>query len=103
MKRRVTFSVLAVLLFIVSITNAQAQEKKIRRNQLPAAVEKTVVAESQNATIKGCSREIEKGKTFYEAELTINGHSKDILMDPQGNIVEVEEQVEIATLPAAVR
>ena len=102
MKRLFGISVFAALLLAASIANAQ-EEKKVRRNQLPAAVEKTVAAESQGATIKGFSREVEKGKTYYEAEMSINGHGKDILMDSRGNIVEVEEQVDMATLPASVQ
>jgi hypothetical protein len=102
MKRIVGISVFAALLLSASIANAQ-EERKVRRNQLPAAVEKTVAAESQGATIKGFSREVEKGKTYYEAEMSINGRGKDILMDTKGNVVEVEEQVEIATLPQAVQ
>ena len=92
----------AALLFTASVANAQ-EEQKVRRNQLPAAVEKTVAAESQGATIKGFSREVEKGKTYYEAAMTVNGHTKDILMDKGGNIVEVEEEVTMDSLPAAVQ
>ena len=102
MKRIVGISLFAALLLAASMANAQ-EEKKIRRKQLPAAVEKTVAAESQGATIKGFAREVEKGKTYYEAEMSINGHAKDILMDTRGNIVEVEEQVDMATLPASVQ
>ena len=83
MKRLFGISVFAALLLSASIANAQ-EEKKVRRNQLPAAVEKTVAAESQGATIKGFSREVEKGKIYYEAEMSINGHGKDILMDTRG-------------------
>lgn len=81
----------------------QAQEKKITRAELPAAVEKTVAEQSKGAAIKGFSTEVEKGKTFYEAELKVNGHGKDILMDEQGNIVEVEEEVMMDALPIAVK
>jgi len=102
MKGLFGISVFATLLFAASIANAQ-EEKKIRRNQLPAAVEKTVTAETQGETIKGFSREVEKGKTYYEAATTINGHTRDILMDTKGNVVEVEEQVDISTLPASVQ
>lgn len=102
MKRLFGISVFAALLVTASMANAQA-EKKIRRNQLPAAVEKTVAAESQGATIKGFTREIERSKTFYEAEMSIDGHTKDILMDTNGNVVEVEEQVDLMTLPTAVQ
>ena len=80
-----------------------AQEKRIKRSDLASAVEKTVAAQAQGATIRGFSQEKEKGQVFYEAELMINGHSKDVLMDTDGAIVEVEEQVAIDSLPAAVR
>jgi hypothetical protein len=82
---------------------ALAQEKKIERRDLPPAVEKTVVAESQGATIKGFSQEKENGQLNYEAELTVNGHSKDILIDPTGAVIEIEEQVPLESLPMAVK
>jgi len=82
---------------------AEEHEKKIKRTDLPPAVEKTVAAQSQGATIKGFNQVEEDGKTNYEAEMTVNGHSKDVLIDPTGSIVEIEEQVEFASLPEAVQ
>ena len=82
---------------------AQAQEKKIKRAQLPPAVEKTVARESQGATIKGFATEVENGRRLYEAELTVNGHSKDISLDRTGKIVEVEEEVPMDSLPSTVQ
>lgn len=79
-----------------------AQEKSIRRSDLPPAVEKTVAAQSAGATVRGFSQEKEKGQIFYEAELTVNGHSKDVLMNANGEVVEVEEQVEMNALPSEV-
>jgi uncharacterized membrane protein YkoI len=80
-----------------------AQEKKIERKDLPPAVEKTVVTQSQGATVKGFSQEEENGQTYYEAEMTINGHSKDVLIDASGAVVEIEEQVTLDSLSSAVR
>jgi hypothetical protein len=82
---------------------AIAQEKKIKRSDLPPAVEKTVAAQSAGATVKGFSKETEKGQTYYEAEMIVNGHTKDILIDTNGAIVEVEEQVAMDALPAEVK
>lgn len=82
---------------------ASAQEKRIKRSELPPAVEKTVTAQSEGATIRGFSEEKEKGQTFYEAEMTVNGHSKDVLIAADGTIVEIEEQVMFDSLPAAVK
>lgn len=88
---------------VLAATSAVAQEKKIKRSDLPPAVEKTVVAQSAGATVKGFSKENEKGQTYYEAEMVVNGHSKDILIDANGAIVEVEEEVAMKSLPADVK
>jgi uncharacterized membrane protein YkoI len=88
---------------VVMATSAVAQEKKIKRSDLPPAVEKTVAAQSSGATVKGFSTEKEKGQTYYEAEMVVNGHSKDILIDTNGAIVEVEEEVAMNALPADVK
>ena len=94
-----------LLVFFTGLTFsvAHAQERKIKREQLPPAVEKTVAKESEGATVKGFATEVEHGVKLYEASLTVNGHSKDILIDKNGNIVEVEEEVSLDSLPAAVQ
>jgi hypothetical protein len=80
-----------------------AQEKKIKRSDLPPAVEKTVAAQSTGATIRGFSTEKEKGQTLYEVEMTVNGHTKDISMGADGSIVEIEEQVALDSLSPEVK
>ena len=82
---------------------ASAQEKKIKRSDLPPAVEKTVAAQSAGATIKGFSTEKENGQTLYEVEMTVNGRSKDISMTADGSIVEIEEQVALDSLSSDVK
>lgn len=82
---------------------AVAQEKKVKRSDLPPAVEKTVASESAGATVKGFAKETEKEQTYYEAEIIVNGHTKDILIDTNGGIVEVEEEIAIDLLPAKVK
>ena len=87
----------------LAAVNCEAQEKKIKRSDLPAPVEKTVAAESAAATIRGFSEEKEKGNTYYEVELVVNGRGRDVLMDKTGAIVEVEAEVAMDGLPAAVK
>ena len=94
---------LSLITGLAVLTSAQAQEKKIKREELPPAVEKTVAAQSQGATIKGFSTEVEAGNAFYEVELTVNRHGKDISMDKDGKIVEVEEEVAMDSLPREVK
>ena len=102
MNRIVKVSV-AMLIALATFSIAQAQEKKLKREQLPPAVEKTVAAESQGATIKGFATEVEKGKRLYEVALTVDGRSKDISMDRYGKVVEVEQEVTLESLPATVQ
>ena len=96
---------LAVLVIagLILTASASAQEKKIRRSDLPPAVEKTVAANSEGATIKGFSTEQENGQTIYEAEMMVKGHSKDISMTADGSIVEVEEEVALSSLSPEVQ
>jgi hypothetical protein len=88
---------------LAAMSAIQAQEKKIKREDLPPAVEKTVAEQSKGATIRGFAQEVDKGKTYYEVQLTVNGHGKDISMDEKGDIVEVEEEVALDSLPPAVK
>src|ERR1700739_250754 len=98
---RISMAVICVALLLS--TTALAKEKKIQRADLPAAVEKAVAAHSQGATIRGFSEEKENGQTYYEAEMTVSGHSKDISFDADGKVVEIEEQVALDSLSAAVK
>ena len=82
---------------------ASAQEKKLTRADLPPAVEKTVAEQSKGAVIRGFSTEVEDGKTLYEASLTVNGHARAIEMDARGRVLEVEDEVTLASVPPAVK
>ncbi len=98
------FSMISLLVIgLATVSIAAAQEKKIKRTELPPAVEKTVAEQSKAGRIRGFSTEMEDGKRLYEVELTVNGHGKDISMDAQGNVVEVEEEIFMNSLPPAVR
>jgi uncharacterized membrane protein YkoI len=81
----------------------RAEDIKIKRSDLPPAVEATVSSQSEGASVRGFSMEKENGKTFYEAEMIVNGHTRDILMDSKGEIVEVEEEVAMAELTPDVK
>ena len=82
---------------------AHAAETKVAMKDLPAPVQKAVEAQTKGATIRGFSKEVENGKVEYEAELTVGGHAKDISFDAGGNVVSVEEEIKLESLPAAVR
>jgi len=78
-------------------------ESRVKMDDLPAAVRKTVREQTNGAKVHGLSKEVENGKTYYEVELRAGGHAKDLLIDSSGSVVEIEEQVGIDSLPAAVK
>ena len=99
---RVLVCVMFALILCLA-TNVSAEEKKLKKSDLPTAVQKTADEQSKGATVRGYGSEIEGGKKVYEVELTINGHSRDVTIAADGAVLEIEEQVALDSLPAAVR
>jgi uncharacterized membrane protein YkoI len=94
---------LAVCFLFLCGTSGQAKEERVKMSDLPPAVQATVKEQGKGATIRGLAKEVEGGKTRYEVEMTVNGHGKDIEMDENGQVVEVEEVVSLNSLPAAAK
>jgi len=83
--------------------NEEGKEAKVQLTNLPQAVRATVEAETKNATIKGLSKETEKGKTVYELESLVNGRTRDLMIDSAGKVYVVEEQLDADKAPPPVR
>jgi hypothetical protein len=96
-------SSLATSLLLAGTTLAQETERPARMKDLPQAVQTTVREQSRGAAVRGLSIETENGQTFYEASLKVKGRIRDVLIDANGNVVEIEEQVTLASLPPAAR
>lgn len=94
---------IAIATSFFSVGMGSAQEKKIKRSDLPLAVEKTVVEVTKGAIVKGFNEEKEEAKTSYEVEMIVNGHSKDVQIDPSGTVTEVEEAVGMDALSPDVK
>ena len=93
----------AIALTTVLFPNAASAAKKVKMKDLPAAVQKTVAAETKNAQLAGIAVEKEGEKTLYELETKVNGMGRDLMIDGAGAILSVEEQVTIDKVPAGAR
>jgi uncharacterized membrane protein YkoI len=82
---------------------ASAAETKVKMEDLPPAVQNAVKEQTKNARLVGLNRETENGQTNYEAETKVSGHSRDMLFDKNGAVVEVEEETPLESIPAAAR
>src|SRR4051794_23755347 len=80
-----------------------ADETRIKQKDLPPAVQKAAQEASKGAQVVGYAKETENGKTYYEMELRVDGRGRDVSFDEQGNTVSIEDEVPLASLPAAVQ
>ena len=98
--KRMVFSATIV---VASACLGYASEQPVRRADLPASVQKIAQDQSKGAVIKRYVKDNENGQLEYEVQMTIDGHSKDVAIAPDGKLLEVEEQVTLDLLAAAVR
>jgi len=75
----------------------------LKLTDLPAAVQKTVNENLKGADIKSIGKEVEKGVTQYEVETMLNGKHRDFNVDAKGKLVVVEEEIDLASVPAAAK
>ena len=80
-----------------------ASEKQVARDKLPPAVVATMDRETKDATIRSICSEYSFRHRMYEIETIVNGHSRNIRIDPAGKVDEIEEEVPFDSLPIQVQ
>src|SRR5882757_2599479 len=88
---------------VAAVLPALVGAKSLQVKDLPAAVQKTVQETLKGAEIKNISKETEKGVVQYEVESMLNGKHRDFNVDAKGKLVVMEEEVDIASIPAAAK
>ena len=84
-------------------SQAATQERRLKRADLPAAVQRTVDQESQGATVRGYSSEKNGDLLEYEVAMRLHGHNRDVTIAADGSVLEIEEEVALDSLPESVR
>jgi len=69
---------------------------------LPEAVVAAFKSAYPKAVIKGTSKEVEKGVTYYQVESVDGKLNRDLLYTADGKVTEIEEVITPADLPAPV-
>lgn len=95
-------AIVILLLLALAPSREFAQEKKIQKKDVPAAVLTAFTASYPKATIKGTASEMEGGRICYEIESMDGSTPRDILYGADGTVLEIEEGIAVADLPAAV-
>jgi hypothetical protein len=102
-QRRVPAALILLLSCLLAAPVVPAQDKKISRKDVPAAVLAAFGKAYPHAKIKGTSTETEKGTTYYEIESMDGTQARDILYLADGTASEVEEVVAASSLPGPVK
>ena len=94
---------LALLLSLGLSLFATAQEQRIQRKDVPAAVLSKFEQTYPKATIKGYSKEMDKGQIAYEIQCVEGETMRDVTYSADGELISVEESVHTSQLPPAVK
>lgn len=78
-------------------------ETRVKLESLPPALQAAIKDHTKGAQISAITKEKEKGKTLYELETSIDGKTRDLMVDQAGVLVSVEEETTIESIPAAAR
>jgi len=70
--------------------------------QLPAPILAAFKQAYPKATIKNASKETEGGKTVWEVESIDGGLARDLIYNPDGTVIDIEEEVAMAAVPPVV-
>ena len=98
-KRRLSLATAALAIAMAAVLAAQ----KVQMKDLPPAVQKGVQDNLKGGTVKTLAKEKEGGKTVYEVESTLNGKTRDFMLDATGHLLSVEDEIAIDALPAPVK
>ena len=77
--------------------------KSIKQSKLPAAVQRTAEEQSAGATVTGYSTDKVDGAVTYRMELLAEGLTRGVVMDSEGNVLAVAQEVAWNELPADIQ
>ena len=72
----------------------EKDEVKVKIDQCPAAVQKTIAEESHGAKVDTVDKETDDGKTIYEADAMINGKNYEIKVMEDGTLLSKKLDME---------
>ncbi|HEX4165452.1 MAG TPA: PepSY-like domain-containing protein [Bryobacteraceae bacterium] len=82
---------------------AFAAETKVKPSELPPAVQAAMKDQTGGASIVGASKEREHGRMTYEVETKRNGKGRDLTFAENGSLLEIEEEVDLNSIPAPAK
>ena len=92
-----------IVLGLVISVGAQAAAKSVKQADLPSAVQKMAAQESAGATITGYTKDKVDGEMVYQMDLLVDGRTRGIVMDQEGTVTSVAQELAWDSLPAEIQ
>ena len=90
---------IAVVVFLPATVGLFAEEQKISCGSLPSEVRAAFNKSFSRASINGCAKDVEKGKTTYEI-MSMEGEARrNVRFHADGKLMEVEELIALSDVP----
>ncbi len=91
-----------ILLAVLVASVAVAAEKPVKAAQVPAAVVKAAAERHPSGKVTGYVEESDAQKKTYEVQLEVAGQKVELIIAPDGTLLEEERVVAATELPADV-
>lgn len=95
--------VIAAVAAIHMAAVASAQAKKLQQSDLPEAVQATAARESAQGKVTGYWQRDQDGAVTYEVDMVVDGHARGVLINAEGTVVAVQEEVPLEKLDPGVQ
>jgi hypothetical protein len=92
----------SILLAVLVASVAAAAEKPVKAEQVPPAVVKAAAGRHPTGKVTGYVEENDAQKKAYEVRLDVDGQKVELIVAPDGTLLEEERVVAWADLPADV-
>jgi hypothetical protein len=88
---------------VASAQAASAQAKKLQQSELPEAVQTTAARESAQGKVTAYWQHDQNGAVTYEMDLVVDGKARGVLINPEGVVVAVQDEVSWELLDPGVQ
>jgi hypothetical protein len=96
-------SVILVLGMLCFCVGLRSQDQKVSSRDVPEAVRTAFAKSYPKAKVGNWDKEIKDGKVVYEAEGVTDGKtSRNVMYSADGTVVQIEETMPVADLPASI-
>lgn len=100
--RTLTIWIAALYLLLAGATAARGEQEQVEVAKLPPPVLKAVKAKFPESQLESALKEIEGKEFVYEVCLKCKRREMYVLVDPEGNILEIDKVISEKELPGAV-